>query len=485
MRRIVVVPLIGPCLDADATSEQALPLARTIVERTDATIVLVSVIDVLAELGGLPESTLMSPKTLDGHVAAREAYLAGIAQTFPDHQVHTIVRVGEPSEELLAVLTMLEDPLLVMASHGRTGIRRLIMGSVAFDCVRHGQCPVVVVPVQSAFEPVVRAPLERVLIPIDGSSPAECVLEAALDALGPPNLHLHLVHVIEPMPRLSGGSLHQYDEITQHLANQYLEQLAARLILDGYRVTWEVCGGDPEQEIARIAGEQGTNLIAMATHGRSGLGRLLLGSVTEQVGALARVPLLIVKPSPEAVATVRRATQAGRRSFQRTDDAASRIPPTPVRDIMVQPVITMGVDAPLAAIARTMLEHQIGAVPIVDTTGQLVGIVTESTLTSDDQRRGSSRYDRLTLFGQAMELEGIERIYAAGRALTARQVMTSPVVTATEDEALTQVVARMVTHDINRVPVVRDGRPVGIVARHDLLKVLAQHAEDESRESDE
>lgn len=472
MTTTIVVPLVGPPLDPELSSEQALPMARTIATRTGATVVLVSVIQILAELGGLPESVLDKPETLERQIAARNAYLTEIAKSFPNQHVHTIVRVGNPSDELLATVETFEDPLMVIASHARTGMRRFIMGSVAFGCVRRGWFPVMVVPVRPDPAPAADGQLNRLLIPIDGSPLAACVLDAALDALGPATLELHLVYVVEAVRTTFGLPRESVRGSEWTRAQRYLEELSRRLVLDGYRVTWEVCEGDPEQELARVAQESGTQLIAMATRGRSGLGRLLLGSVTEDIAALARIPLLIVRPSPEAIATVQRSTQVGRRSFQRSSDTRP-IDVTLVRDVMVSPVITMTADTPLAEIANTMLECQIGAVVIVDSGGQLTGIVTESTLTCDRPQRGAGRQQRLTLFGQSLAHDGIERIYAASKTLTARQVMTSPVHTATEDEPISHVVARMIAHDINRVPVVRDGLPVGIVARSDLLKLLA------------
>lgn len=473
MRQAIVVPLIGPRLDADGVSEQALPMVRALAERTDATVALVSVIEVLAELGGLPESTLIKPETLDRHVAEREAYLAGIARTLAPHPVRTFVRVGDPADEILAAVETFERPVVAMTSHAKRGMRRLVLGSVAFDCVRYGSYPVIVVPVQPDFDSEATARIDRLLIPIDGSPLAECVLDEALDALGPPTLDLHLVHVVDPGTGSVVSRGRPQDDITMTLVRDNLEQLTRRLVLDGYRASWEIREGEPEQEIARVAEERGVSLVAMATRGRSGVGRLLLGSVTEDVATLTRLPLLVVKPSPETVASIRRTTRAGKRAFQAAGAAGEHPALMTAADIMVSPIVTMDADTPLADVARAMLEHQIGAIPLVDAAGQLIGIVSESSVISDERWRSPVRSDRLRLFGQSMAQEGIERIYATGRNLTARQVMRQPVVTATEDEPVTSVVARMVTHDVNRIPIVRDGRPVGIVARHDILKLLA------------
>jgi CBS domain-containing protein len=143
-----------------------------------------------------------------------------------------------------------------------------------------------------------------------------------------------------------------------------------------------------------------------------------------------------------------------------------------VRDIMVQPVVIVREDTTLEEVARLMLANGIGGVPVVDAQGKLCGIVTESDFTGRERCIPFSAYRVPQLFGEWVSREGIERIYAAGRKLTAGEIMHSPVVTVTEDEAVTVLVDRLLRHNITRIPVVRDGVPVGMVARHDLLKLL-------------
>jgi CBS domain-containing protein len=143
-----------------------------------------------------------------------------------------------------------------------------------------------------------------------------------------------------------------------------------------------------------------------------------------------------------------------------------------VRDIMATPPVVVAEDATLEDIARLMLQHGIGCVPIVDSRGKLTGIITESDFTGKERGVPFSAYRAPQLFGAWVPREGVERIYAAARTLRARDIMTSPVVTAREDESVSTLVERMIRYDITRVPVVRNGIPVGVVARYDLLKVL-------------
>jgi len=146
-----------------------------------------------------------------------------------------------------------------------------------------------------------------------------------------------------------------------------------------------------------------------------------------------------------------------------------------VKDIMTTPAIVARESASLEALARLMLDHRIGCVPVVDAEGRLVGIVTESDFTGSDAFVPFSVYQHPRLLQQWIAGDGVERIYKAARELRARDVMCAPVTIATAEEPITEIVKRMIRHDITRIPVVRDGIPVGIVARHDLLRLMVEH----------
>jgi CBS domain-containing protein len=143
-----------------------------------------------------------------------------------------------------------------------------------------------------------------------------------------------------------------------------------------------------------------------------------------------------------------------------------------VRDIMTQPVVTVPEDTSLEQVARTMLERRIGCVLVVDETGELSGILTESDFAARSRGFPFSTFRWPQVFGQWLPREGLEQIYAAARTMTAREVMTTDVVTVTEDDGVEVVVKRMVDRDLHRIPVVRDGVPVGIVSRHNLLRLM-------------
>ena len=143
-----------------------------------------------------------------------------------------------------------------------------------------------------------------------------------------------------------------------------------------------------------------------------------------------------------------------------------------VRDVMRQPVHSVTTDATLEKVARIMLDECVGGVPVLDEAGRLAGIITRSDFEIKEQALPFSAYRAPQLFGRWLTKAGLEAIYEAGRRIRARDVMSAPVVTATEDEPLSVVVERMLENDVNRIPVVRGGVPVGMISRLTLLELM-------------
>ena len=143
-----------------------------------------------------------------------------------------------------------------------------------------------------------------------------------------------------------------------------------------------------------------------------------------------------------------------------------------VSETMVQPVVVVREDTSLEEVARLMLEHGIGSAPVVDEHGGLCGIITESDFTGKERGVPFSLLRMPQVFGEWVSREGIEAIHEEARTMTARCIMSAPVVTASPEDEVADVVIRLIRHDINRLPVVRDGTPIGMVNRHDLLRLM-------------
>lgn len=140
---------------------------------------------------------------------------------------------------------------------------------------------------------------KRALVPLDGSPLAEAVIPFLTEIAGPLDMSIVLLRVLEPLaPGLVEGmrqTLINVGEMRVHEAKEYLESVAATVRARGIDVSHQVRSGHPDVQIVEAAREMSADLIAMSTHGRSGLGRLLFGSVAEQVLRHADVPVFMMR----------------------------------------------------------------------------------------------------------------------------------------------------------------------------------------------
>lgn len=137
------------------------------------------------------------------------------------------------------------------------------------------------------------------VVPLDGSPVAEAIIPFVLEIAGPLDLEIALVRVLQPVPpQVIEGSRHMVVEDVEARrldAQEYLAPLAAELRAKGIRAQTHVRRGDPTAEIVGCAREIGADLIAMTTHGRSGLGRLVFGSVAEAVLRHSHLPVFLMR----------------------------------------------------------------------------------------------------------------------------------------------------------------------------------------------
>lgn len=147
-----------------------------------------------------------------------------------------------------------------------------------------------------------------------------------------------------------------------------------------------------------------------------------------------------------------------------------------VADIMTTPVVVVPETATLDEVARVMLDNKVGCVPVVSADGQITGILTAFDFVPKDFHPPLTMAVWRGLFGLNIHGEPIHEIYNAVRSKRAFEVMTGPVQTVPEDADLDQAVNKLVVHKIDHLPVVRDGVPVGMLSRFDLLALLAEPA---------
>lgn len=145
------------------------------------------------------------------------------------------------------------------------------------------------------------------------------------------------------------------------------------------------------------------------------------------------------------------------------------------RDVMNSAVVAVKPDTPISDVAKTLRDHRISAVPVVNEAGSPLGVVSEGDLIGRDEAEREARLDWwLTLLaeGEALNPEFLASVRSSER--RARDVMTAPVVTVGEEVEIDEVARLLTAHRIKRVPVLRDDRIVGIVSRADLVGALAE-----------
>jgi nucleotide-binding universal stress UspA family protein len=183
--------------------------------------------------------------------------------------------------------------LIVMSTHGRSGMGRWLYGTVAEDVLRRSPLPVLLVSptCDRLWQPGRRL---RVLVPIDGSPAPEEAIEPMLTSLG--QLAREVI-VLQVAPPTAVPAVYGLQGSNAATSAERCVDFATRLQQRGLQVTESTEEGSPEVVISRIAAEQDVDLIAMRTHGRSGIARVALGSVSTETMHRARVPLLLFSPA--------------------------------------------------------------------------------------------------------------------------------------------------------------------------------------------
>jgi len=209
------------------------------------------------------------------------------------------VRGFDAGEVILEYADTYDIDLIVMGTHGRRGPARIFLGSVAEEVVRHSQCPVLTLRRQE--EPPAGAAIDKILVPIDFSKHSTAALAYAREIAELYDSRLQLLHAIE-----EPVYPYFYTPIGNFTGSQQLEDLRKRSFEALDKVMSEAAGPDvptekhvvlgrPASEIAQFAKEQGSDMIVIATHGLTGLERLLVGSTAEQVVRQAHCPVFSVK----------------------------------------------------------------------------------------------------------------------------------------------------------------------------------------------
>jgi len=292
-------------LDGSKTSEKVLPYARYLAGRLKIPIDLLAVIDA-AEMA--THVSAENARLLDAMVpeatASSENYLRGIAGTFAGGTVKCAVEKGRVEDVIIEKGEMNKGILIAMATHGRSGLNRFLLGSIAEKVLRGATNPLLLVRATEEAKSTGEAPLKSIIVPLDGSVLAESLLPMVADMAKKLDLGIELFRAYHVPYNVYAGdddsyAVVNYDELIAGVrdeANEYLETKVAELKKLGVaRVSAVTKEGFASDEIIAIGRKTPDSLIAMCSHGRSGVQRWMLGSVAEIVVRHSDDPVLITR----------------------------------------------------------------------------------------------------------------------------------------------------------------------------------------------
>jgi nucleotide-binding universal stress UspA family protein len=223
-------------------------------------------------------------------------------------KAEAVIRYGTAADKILDFTTENESALIIMATHGRSGITRWWMGSVAEKVISEATAPVLLVrskrPSKTGAAGKVKF-LHNILAPLDGSDIGEAALPYAEILAANSGASISLLQVVSPpgtveASLLGGPDWRKFVKAMHDAGEDYLKNIAQRLNGKEIKSTYEVVTGDPADKIVEYADDKKASLIAMSTHGRTGLTRWVLGSIADKVLHGARIPILLVR-SPKMV----------------------------------------------------------------------------------------------------------------------------------------------------------------------------------------
>ncbi len=291
----ILVPLDGSVL-AERALGPAIQLARHAQPR--ATIILFRAAKLSSILaGGYPVGPV-APMDTDAISDRTECatYLQAISsrRALSDTPVETSILTGITSDAICQAAQDLRADFIVMASHGRTGFARTALGSVADEVLRRSHVPTLIVRAeQKTLVQETPAHPPTILIPLDGSPLAECIIVPARSVAHAFGGQIRLLHVLPDHDHTAG----EHAAGTPWLqAQDYLAGMRRRLENEGVTTDYVIMRGHTAEAIAAYAREHACDLVALATHGRSGIPRMVLGSVASALISRLHAPLLVVHP---------------------------------------------------------------------------------------------------------------------------------------------------------------------------------------------
>ncbi len=284
-------------LDGSALAEQALASAEALCLAYNARLLLLSVPQARQLIRSIPiYGKLPEPGTPVWET--QKSYLSEVAEDIRAMgiQVETLVQTGAVTDAINELIEERGVDMVVLSTRGRSGLPRMVLGSVANRVIQHVTRPILIVrPIEGA-EPELPE-FKKILVTLDGSEFAERVLPYVRASTSFDSVILLLTVPQVPRAERYGAvveEIQQLREKAEQEAGEYLEGVAAALQEDGIEAHVLVCGSRPADTIISVAEEEDVDVVMLATHGRGELDRLFLGSVADRIVQNTRCPVFLV-----------------------------------------------------------------------------------------------------------------------------------------------------------------------------------------------
>ena len=304
MLKTILVPT-----DGSPSSIRALPYAAALARAADGEILLVRAVKdpaaITASSEGMPAiiDVQKVEKDMFREATASLAALAALVTNQGLKSEEEIVEYRDvAASAIVAAAQEHHADIIAMSTHGRSGLGRMVYGSVAEEVLTRSHLPVLLVPPHASAQGWVArsGTAHRIVVPLDGSALAEEALGPATELAKTLGAGMTVIRVLEMLvlavpdstPVVAGD-----DEDDREAARTYLAGVVNRLTADGVSATGELLHGNPSDLIGRAGGEADVDAIVAATHGRTGVSRAVLGSVATGLLHGARVPVLLVRPA--------------------------------------------------------------------------------------------------------------------------------------------------------------------------------------------
>ena len=287
MSKKILVPL-----DGSELSETTLPWLRFFAEKEDVEATIFRSFEPPSSVYLVPEMAVPTAGYLSLEHLGNQVieYLKSKSESLADLQVDTDMTCGYAAEEILERAEA--NDLVLIASHGRSGLGRWLLGSVATKVARGSDKPVMIVRGVEEKGKAVQPKLDKILVPLDGSEASEMALEEAMGWARAYSASLILYQSVSsatlPSPEMIEANRAEFFRV-----EKYLEMKKGQC--EGIDVTVEAEEDHPAEGILKVAARNEADLIIMSSHGRGGIARWMLGSVAERVVQSSDCPVLVVR----------------------------------------------------------------------------------------------------------------------------------------------------------------------------------------------